>query len=734
MSSSSLQTQLEPDLAEKNLDLKPTRNDLKPLLISKNISDPFIDALIASMNRIHERKGFVLDLKEFTTFLLTDNEVRRFLQDAKIDLEMIINDIPAPDLQGNSNPDIVLLHPQLKAQILQTYYYAINNNEMIVTPLNFIKCLVEHRNKKQEDNLTLNAPLLSKISVAMDEEAGSPIVDRDEEVRVVTRILFKPDRNNLILIGEPGIGKTFLVHKFLSVIKSDPELSSQFLAHQVLKVNFPELLSIAQYKDEQFSALLEEINKLSNKIFYFPNLDLKAIAKDGLALEYIFSSFLKDPSNRVIIGCSYNTNQNTLQKVGLFQKNFETLSIEEPKAQDLITIIDNRLKQYSTQKGLIFSPNFINDLIEYSKRFLPSKAFPDKALNLLEEIIVQAKLKKITSITGDEVKEVIAQKTGIPLQTLSVGEKDTLLQLESELNQVIIGQQGAVKSVVEAIQRSRVGLKNPNKPIGSFLFLGPTGVGKTEFAKQLARIYFKDEKAFMRFDMSEYGESHTNQKLIGAPPGYAGYDDGGVLTNYVMQKPYSLLLFDEVEKAHPKTYDLFLQILDDGRLTDSKGKLADFKNTILIFTSNIGSNDIALEAGNPASLLFSAPKEYFDNNILPQLSEYLRIELINRFDEIIPFLPLDEEEIYKILLLKTAKIRGNIEAQGYKVEFAEADLRELAKMSYDPKFGAREIDRVLRKYIENPLAQGLLKNPVAPGGTILWKLQKDEQSDQMPKM
>jgi len=238
----------------------------------------------------------------------------------------------------------------------------------------------------------------------------------------------------------------------------------------------------------------------------------------------------------------------------------------------------------------------------------------------------------------------------------------------------------------------------------------------------------------MRFDMSEYGESHTNQKLIGAPPGYAGYDDGGVLTNYVMQKPYSLLLFDEVEKAHPKTYDLFLQILDDGRLTDSKGKLADFKNTILIFTSNIGSNDIALEAGNPASLLFSAPKEYFDNNILPQLSEYLRIELINRFDEIIPFLPLDEEEIYKILLLKTAKIRGNIEAQGYKVEFAEADLRELAKMSYDPKFGAREIDRVLRKFIENPLAQGLLKNPVAPGGTILWKLQKDEQSDQMPKM
>jgi ATP-dependent Clp protease ATP-binding subunit ClpA len=732
--SSSLQPQPETDITEKHLDINSSKGDLKPLTISKNLSDPFIDALIKAMNRIHERKGYVLDLKEFTTFLLSDNEVRRYLEADKIDLEKIITDMPINDFQGNTNPEFVVLHPDLKTQILEAYNFAINHNEMMVSTLNFIKSVVEAKSTNQNNNLTQQSPNLAKLSTIMTEEAGSPIVDRDEEVRVVTRILLKPDRNNLILIGDQGIGKTYLVHKFISLIKSDPELSSQMLNYEVLKINFPELLSIAQYKDEQFSSLLEEINKLKNKIFYFPNLDLKAIAKDGLALEYIFSSFLKDPSNRVIIGCSYNTNQNTLQKVGLFQKNFETLTIEEPKPQDLITIINNKLGQYSTAKGLSFSQTFINDLIEYSKRFLPSKAFPDKALNLLEEIIVQAKLKKITTISSDEVKEVIAQKTGIPLQTLSVGEKDTLLQLESELNKVIIGQKQAVKSVVEAIQRSRVGLKNPNKPIGSFLFLGPTGVGKTEFAKQLARIYFKDEKAFMRFDMSEFGESHTNQKLIGAPPGYAGYEDGGVLTNYVMQKPYSLLLFDEVEKAHPKTYDLFLQILDDGRLTDSKGKLADFKNTILIFTSNIGSNDIALEAANPASLLFSSAKEYFDNNILPQLSEYLRIELINRFDEIIPFLPLDEEEIYQILLLKTAKIKGNIEAQGYKVEFAEADLRELAKMSYDPKFGAREIDRVLRKYIENPLAQGLLKNPVAPGGTILWKLQKNEQSDQMPQV
>jgi ATP-dependent Clp protease ATP-binding subunit ClpB len=301
------------------------------------------------------------------------------------------------------------------------------------------------------------------------------------------------------------------------------------------------------------------------------------------------------------------------------------------------------------------------------------------------------------------------------------------MNLGVEMNKVIVGQELAVKSVVESIQRSRVGLKNPNKPVGSFLFLGPTGVGKTEFAKQLARIYFKDEKAFMRFDMSEYSESHNNQKLIGAPPGYAGYDEGGTLTNYVMQKPYSLLLFDEVEKAHPKTYDLFLQILDDGRLTDSKGHLVDFKNTILIFTSNIGSLDIANESLKPNSLLYSSAKEYFDQNIFPLLTEYLRIELINRFDEIIPFLPLDEGEIYKILLLKIEKIKKNIESAGYTITFNDDDLKKLAHESYDPKFGAREIDRVLRKHIENPVAQLMLKNEDSK--IIEWRFTNNGESN-----
>jgi ATP-dependent Clp protease ATP-binding subunit ClpB len=339
----------------------------------------------------------------------------------------------------------------------------------------------------------------------------------------------------------------------------------------------------------------------------------------------------------------------------------------------------------------------------------------------LEEIVVNAGIHNKTELTDAEIKEVLAQKTGIPIETLNAGDKATLLGLGEELEKVVVGQEVAVKSVVQSIQRSRVGLKNPNRPIGSFLFMGPTGVGKTEFAKQLARLYFQDEKAFMRFDMSEYSEAHTSQKLIGAPPGYMGYEEGGTLTNYVLHKPYCLLLFDEVEKAHPRIFDLFLQILDDGRLTDSKGQLVNFTNTILIFTSNIGSDKIATEAANPASLLYSDPTSFFADHIVPLLKDFLRIELINRFDEVIPFLPLNKEKITRILMLKLEKLKAAVAKQGYKIEFAPADLQKLAELCYSPVFGAREIDRMLNKYVENPVTEILLHNSAKPGDTIYWK-------------
>lgn len=725
-SSAKPQTETEPETS-KIKGFSKTKG-LRELKISNSLEPKFIDILLKAMYKAHNEGKTVLTLTEFILILKEESLVKEYLNTNNIDISKIVNDIPKSNFNGNNNPDMILLHPDLKKNMLGSYYYGVKHNEPTVSILSFIKYSIKESDSREVNVIKGDLPQLSKLISMLSVNTDEKIVGRENEANVIIRTLFKGDRNNLILIGEEGIGKGYVVKKFMSLISIDPELKEKFSSFSVLKVNFSELITIAQYRPEDFSSIVEEITNTKNKIFYFPNLDLKAISKDGLAIEYIFNSFLKNDSNRVIIGCSYNTYQSTLQKIGVFTKNFEVLTINEPSKEELEIIIKDKMDKLSKDKGISFSDNFVSELIDYTKRFIPTKGFPHKALNLLDELMVSAELHKTNNISGDDIKNVLAQKTGIPIQTLSVSEKDTLMNLDKEMNSVIVGQELAVQSVVQSIQRSRVGLKNPNKPVGSFLFLGPTGVGKTEFAKQLARIYFKDEKAFMRFDMSEYSESHTNQKLIGAPPGYAGYDEGGVLTNYVMQKPYSLLLFDEVEKAHPKTYDLFLQILDDGRLTDSKGHLVDFKNTILIFTSNIGSLDIANESLKPDSVLYSSPKEYFDNNIFPQLTEYLRIELINRFDEVIPFLPLDEKEIYKILLLKIEKIKSNIEAQGYTITFDDNDLVKLAHLSFDPKFGAREIDRVLRKYIENPVASLMLQNEDSK--IINWKLN-DGEPDQM---
>mgnify|MGYP002813467372 CR=1 FL=1 len=723
--SASPQQQTDTSMTQTKVDFNNNNEQLKRIDISEYLDEDFFKFLVDFTQKTHKRGGNIVSLHDFANAISQESEIINFKKENDKDIQNFLDSVGNGPFTENTSKNIIMIDPALKEQILESYTLGLRNNESMVTKTSFWKSLIRVTETKEINKFKNELPNLSKYMSLIDEKNNEiPLVDRDNEVNIIIRTLMKADKNHIILVGDYGIGKTAIVKKLVLSLKANQNISEVWKQYSILTVDFPEILSIAQYQEGAFKTFIKELGSVSNKIFYFPNIDLEPIGKDPLIIEYIFNSFSKNTSNRIIIGSSHVTFQTILQRINSFVKNYETLTIEEVSAPVLEEIINNQLKYYSEIDKITFSEHFATELIEYSGRFIPSKAFPQKCINLLDEVVVESKLKDVTELSINEIKTVLAEKTGIPIQTLSVGERESLLNLEGELKKVIVGQEIAVKRVVQSIQRSRVGLKNPNKPIGSFLFIGPSGVGKTELAKQIARIYFNDENAFMRFDMSEYSESHTGQKLIGSPPGYTGYEEGGILTNFVMKKPYCLLLFDEVEKAHPKIYDLFLQILDEGRLTDSKGNLVNFKNTILIFTSNFGSDIISKEASDTNSLLYTAPKRFFDENIMPLLSDYLRIEFINRFDEVIPFLLLDKQRIFEILKLKIAKLRTELEKQGFKIEFDELDLQKLAELSYDPKFGAREIDRVVKTYIENPLTENLLKNNIAKGQTIYWKMDK----------
>lgn len=724
--SASPQIQQSTEYEQTEVSNSQKDSKIKKILISEYLDEEFIRILIDSLRKTAERGKNILTLKDFIKDLSKNVQVGQLIESNDTDIEKILTSSIEEDLSINQNKNLVIIGIELKKSILQAYLGAIKNNVSILSIGLFWEFIVKNQKEHVKNTLIKEFPYLSKYLTSINiEDVESEIVDRDNEVKILTRTLMKPIQNNMILIGDYGIGKTQIVRKFAYSLKNDLKEDPVWSKYSVLSVNLSEIIAASKYQDGIFQEFLKEIAQVSNKIFYFPNVDIVPLGKDPMNIEFLFNSFLKEPSNRIIIGINYSSFQSFLSKINIFTRQFENVKVEELGIDDLKKVIDIKFENIKKDKDISFEENFFDELIDYSKRYIQSKALPLKALSLLDEIVVQATIKGLKTVPIDEIKTIIAERTGIPIQTLSAGEKTTLINLEEELNKVIIGQELAVKSVVQSIKRSRIGLKNPNRPTGSFLFLGPTGVGKTELAKQLAKIYFHNEKAFFRFDMSEYSEAHTSLKLIGAPPSYTGYEDGGVLTNYVLANPYSLLLFDEIEKANPKIFDLFLQILDDGRLTDSRGQLVDFKNTILIFTSNIGSDILAQESNNPDSTFLQNPKAFYNDKILPLLTYFLRIEFINRFDEIIPFLPLNKDKIKKILLLKLEKIIVNIKKQGFNIEFDSEDINKLSEISFDPKFGAREIDRILREYIENPLTEEILKSSFSKGQLIKWKMSNE---------
>lgn len=712
----------------------------------------------------------------------------------------------------------------------------------------------------QHSENTYNA--LNKYGINLNERAENgkldPIIGRDEEIRRVLQILSRRKKNNPILIGDPGVGKTAIVEGIAwRIVRGD--VPENLKTKKIFTLDLSALIAGAKYKgefEERLKAVVKEVTAADGEVILFIDEIHTLIGAGGgngaMDAANILKPALARGELRTIGATTLDEYQKYFEKDKALERRFQTVVIDEPSLEDTISILRGLQERYEVFHKIEILDEALIAAAELSHRYISDRFLPDKAIDLIDEAAARLRMemnsvpeeidelerrsrqleiereavkrekndkrmqnlneqiaeiqdqlkemrarwenekalvaivqngreqieqlelqaqkaeresnfelvatirygkiqeeqakfkeaeeqlkaldkdKRLTNeaVDADDIAEVVSRWTGIPVNRMLQSERQRLLNLEDELGKRLIGQKEAVVAVSEAIRRSRAGLQDAGRPIGSFLFLGPTGVGKTELAKALAEILFDDERAIVRIDMSEYQERHAVSRLIGAPPGYVGYDEGGQLTEAVRRRPYSIILLDEIEKAHPDTFNILLQVLEDGRLTDNKGRVADFKNALIIMTSNMGSDIILENFEDLANLgdkhrddiIETTQKEVFD-----LLKQHLRPEFLNRIDERIMFLPLTREEIQLILNIQLKKVLGMLSDQGMTLEVS-ADARALmAELGFDPQFGARPMKRVLQKELVNPLAKHLLAGDFLAGDTILVDLEKDKK-------
>ena len=539
---------------------------------------------------------------------------------------------------------------------------------------------------------------------------------REQELEQILRILSRENKHHVLLLGDAGVGKTALGMGLVKLL-AERGIPS-FAGVKVLSLDLGSLFSSPQ--NVQFFApkIIEEVGTLPKIIILLDQVTLLNSTQQVSMMVTFLQNLDKQAQVYYLLPVTPFYYNQTLASNPYFSSYFETIKVEEFPAEATIKVLEAQALRIEKYHKVNIDKNVFSETIILAKRYLPG-TLPQKAIALLEEASASASLSKRTAVTIDDIKSIVAQKTGIPLQSLTVSEKEKLQQLEKLLGLSVIGQKEAIVKVSEALRRARSGLKDPKKPIGSFLFLGPTGVGKTELAKTLARVFFDDEKAFLRLDMSEYAEAHTSQRLIGSPPGYVGYEEGGQLTNPVMEKPYSLILLDEIEKAHPRVFDLFLQVLDEGRLTDAQGKTVDFKNSLLIFTSNIAAEEIFKHGTELVNPDFDR-KAFFEKEIMPVIRQYFRPEFINRFDDLVLFNPLTKAELIEIARLKIQQLEKRMAEKKIMLDVSDEKLKHLVEISYNPSFGARPLERAIREQVENVIANKIISGEIKEGDIIKW--------------
>jgi ATP-dependent Clp protease ATP-binding subunit ClpC len=615
-----------------------------------------------------------------------------------------------------------------------------------------------------------------------------PIVGREKEIERVAQILSRRKKNNPILIGEPGVGKTAIAEGLaLRIVQK--KVSRVLFGKRVVTLDLASLVAGTKYRgqfEERMKAVMNELEKSPDVILFIDELHT-IVGAGGASGSLDASNMFKPALARGEIQCIGATTldeyRQYIEKDGALARRFQMVMVDSTTPEETIQILDNIKEKYEDHHHVVYTKEAIEACVKLSDRYISDRFLPDKAIDVMDEAgarvhinnihvpdeiikleegiedvkkeknrvvksqkyeeaaqlrdkekklmeqldLAKARWEEKTrtekyTVTEDNVADVIGMMTGIPTNRIAQKESKKLLNMGEELSGKVIGQQEAIKRLVKAIQRTRVGLKDPKKPIGSFIFLGPTGVGKTELAKVLATYLFDKEDSLVRIDMSEYMEKFSVSRLVGAPPGYVGYEEGGQLTEKVRRKPYSVVLLDEIEKAHPDVFNILLQVLDDGILTDGLGRRVDFRNTIIIMTSNIGVRDLK-DFGSGIGFATKANRENEEEVMKATIQNALKRafspEFLNRLDDVIVFNSLQREHIHKIIDITLGKLFSRITALGYEVELTERAKDFLAEKGYDQQFGARPLNRAIQKYLEDPVAEEILKGEIEEGGVIL---------------
>ena len=634
-----------------------------------------------------------------------------------------------------------------------------------------------------------DTPTLDKfghdMTRAAEENRLDPVIGRETEIERLAQILSRRKKNNPILIGEPGVGKSAIVEGLaLRIVQR--KVSRVLFNKRLVSLDMASIVAGTKYRgqfEERIKAILNELSGNRDIILFIDEIHT-IVGAGNTSGSMDAANMLKPALARGEIQCIGATTldeyRNNIEKDGALERRFQKVMVEPTSEEETLTILNNIKEKYEAHHNVNYTDDALLACVKLSGRYLSDRNFPDKAIDALDEAgsrthisnitvpeeierleneIAEAAAKKLNAaqnqdfdiaarfrddeqalrrkledvnrqweeslqsnrqtVDEDKVAEVIAMMTGVPVQRIAQAEGRRLREMAPCLQSNIIGQDKAIEKIVKAIQRNRIGLKDPNKPIGTFMFLGPTGVGKTHLAKKLAEYLFDSNNALIRIDMSEYMEKFTVSRLVGAPPGYVGYEEGGQLTEKVRRHPYSVVLLDEIEKAHPDVFNLLLQVMDEGRLTDSLGRRVDFKNTIIIMTSNIGTRQLKDFGTGVGFATPSADDKSYTHGVLQKaLQKAFAPEFLNRIDDIIMFDPLDKEAIFKIIDIELAGFYKRIKDLGYQIDITEAAKTFISERGYDAQYGARPLKRAIQKYLEDNLAELIINEDITTGSTI----------------
>lgn len=638
------------------------------------------------------------------------------------------------------------------------------------------------KDNKQKNNSA--TPLLDKygrdLNILAQEEKIDPVIDRNREIERVIQILSRRTKNNPILIGEPGVGKT-AVTEGLAQRLINGNIPKVLASKRIISLNMASLVAGTKYRgdfEDRLKKIIDEIIENKNIILFIDEMHTligAGAAEGSMDAANILKPALSRGEIQVIGATTLKEYKKYIEKDSALERRFQTIMVNEPSAEDAISILKGIRNKYEKFHCAKITDEAIKAAVKISQRYITDRFLPDKAIDLMDEAATKVRLKTVNiptnisqleqkiqdlkktkekaidnqdyelaatirdqeiqikeelataktawetqnnaqiAVTEEDIADVATLWTGIPVKRLVAKEADRLLHIEDIIHKRVVGQNEGVNAVAKAIRRARAGLKDPKRPIGSFLFLGPTGVGKTELARSLAEAIFGDESAMIRFDMSEYMEKHTVSRMLGAPPGYIGYDEGGLLTDAVRRKPYAVILLDEIEKAHPDIFNILLQVLDDGRLTDSQGRTVDFKNTVIIMTSNAGAFKLQPQKTNTMGFAVNEDKQIKQNAkkiVMDEVKRQFKPEFLNRIDEIIIFEPLTDKELTQIVTLLLNDVQKRLAEMDIELIIKDEVKSYLLKHGTDTIYGARPLKRAVQRYLQDPLAEQLLQKNI----------------------